>query len=133
MMTKTICITGAAGNLGSLTAQHLFDNSDYKLNLMVHNKQFDRAMKDDARVTIYKCDLNKKETIKKCLQGVDEVIHYAGILFAAQPEKFLPTTNTKYFKNLVDVAKSKAVKRITLISFHTLKEIPTLSFHPQTK
>ncbi len=116
-MTKTICITGAAGNLGSLTAQHLFDNSDCKLHLMVHKKPFCKAMKDDARVNVYKCDLNKIETLGKCLEDVDEIIHYAGILFAANPEKFLPKTNTKYFQNLVDVAKSKAIKRITLISF----------------
>ncbi len=116
-MTKTICITGSAGNLGSLTARHLFNNSDWKLNLMVHNRPFRKAMKDDARVKIYKCDLNKKETLGECLEGVDEVIHYAGILFASSPEEFLPTTNTKYFQNLVDIAKAKAVKRITLISF----------------
>lgn len=116
-MTKTICITGAAGNLGSFTAQHLFDKSNYKLNLMVHEKQLTKALKDDARVNVYKCDLNKKETLEKCLEGVDEIIHYAGVLFSANPEKFLPKTNLKYFQNLVDVAKSKSIKRLILISF----------------
>jgi nucleoside-diphosphate-sugar epimerase len=116
-MTKTICITGAAGNLGSLTAQHLFNRSDCKLNLMVHKTPFTKALKDDVRVNVIRCDLNKKETLEKCLKGVDEIIHYAGVLFAANPEKFLPKTNLKYFQNLVDVAKSNAIKRIVLISF----------------
>ncbi|MCP3929129.1 MAG: NAD(P)-dependent oxidoreductase [Bacteroidetes bacterium] len=145
-MTKTICITGSAGNLGSLTAQHLFNNSDWELNLMVHHRPFRKAMKDDARVKIYKCDLNKKETLEKCLEDVDEIIHYAGILFASNPEEFLPKTNTKYFQNLVDVAKSKAVKRIVLISFphvegytstqfpstHKMDQVP-VSIHATTR
>lgn len=116
-MTKTICITGAAGNLGSLTAQYLFENSDHRLNLMVHKTPFVKDLKNDARVNVYKCDLNKIETLGKCLEGVDEIIHYAGVLFAANPEKFLPKTNLKYFQNLIDTAKLKKVKRVILVSF----------------
>lgn len=116
-MGKTICITGAAGNLGSLTAIHLFNNTDCNLNLMIHKKPFHHEICEADRVKVFKCDLGKKESIEKCLDGVDEIIHYAGVLFSAKPEKFLPTTNIKYFQNLVDVSKEKSIKRITLISF----------------
>jgi len=114
---KTVCITGAAGNLGSLTAKHLAENCDHSLRLMIHRKQFPFPITDPKRISIHPCDLNDKNTLFEVLTGVDEIIHYAGVLFQSNPESFLPKTNTQYFRNLVEVAKQVGVKRITLISF----------------
>lgn len=113
---KNVAITGAAGNLGSLLA-HGMKDLDVNLHLMVHRKAVDESLKQRDNVNIFTVDLAKLETLTEALQDVDVVVHFAGILFKARPEKFLPVTNTQYFRNLLDVAVRQKVKRIILISF----------------
>jgi nucleoside-diphosphate-sugar epimerase len=113
---KKILITGAAGNLGGLLAEHLL-NTDLFLHLMIHKKEVKPVLKNAPNVRVFQADLNKKETLSEALKDVDTVVHFAGILFKSRPEKFLPLTNTVYFKNLLDVAVETGVKRIILISF----------------
>lgn len=116
-MTKLrIAITGAAGNLGSLLAQKL-QQEDVELNLLVHNKKVSNDLSEKKNVSVFKVDLAKEDTLFKAFNDVDTIIHFAGVLFKANPEKFLPETNTQYFKNLLNVATKQQVKRIILISF----------------
>lgn len=128
---KTICITGAAGNLGSLTASHLLAHSDHALRLMIHRKSFPFAMPDDGLAHIIQADLADPVTLDPVLEGVEEIVHYAGVLFQARPEVFLPVTNVRYFANLLAAAKRQGVKRIILISFPHV-EGPTTPEHPAT-
>lgn len=114
---KRIAITGAAGNLGGLLAQRLKDNADVELNLLMHKKDIADNLKNKKNISVFRVDLSKKETLNDALAGVDVIVHFAGILFKANPEKFLPTTNTQYFNNLLEVAVQHGVKRIILISF----------------
>ena len=113
-MNKTILITGAAGNLGGLLANHLINNN---LHLLIHKKDVAENLKNHSNIKIFRADLAKKETLQSALNDVDTVVHFAGVLFKANPEKFLPVTNTLYFSNLLDVAIEKKVKRIILVSF----------------
>ncbi|NDV94232.1 NAD(P)-dependent oxidoreductase [Dysgonomonas sp. 521] len=114
---KRIAITGAAGNLGGLLAQGLKDRADVGLNLLIHKKNVTDNLKGKKNISVFRVDLAKKETLGDALQNVDVIVHFAGILFKANPEKFLPTTNTQYFNNLLDIAVQQGVKRIILISF----------------
>ncbi|NDV66155.1 NAD-dependent epimerase/dehydratase family protein [Bacteroides sp. 224] len=130
-----ILITGAAGNLGGLLAHHLKNRN---LHLLTHRKEVNTELRNLPNIQIFKADLAKKETLSAALDGVDVVVHFAGVLFKANPEKFLPITNTHYFRNLLEVAVEKKVKRIILISFphvegETTPENPakgTLDGHP---
>ena len=125
MITKTVFITGAAGNLGGLLAEYLKSTvldvnkteSGLKLNLLIHNKDINENLKNHDKIKIFKADLSKKETLDAPFENVDVIVHFAGVLFKSNPEKFLPVTNTQYFKNLVDKAIEHKVKRIILISF----------------
>jgi nucleoside-diphosphate-sugar epimerase len=56
-------------------------------------------------------------TLESPLSGVDCIVHFAGILFEPRPEKFLPETNIRYVRNLVDAAIDAGVGRFILISF----------------
>jgi len=112
-----ILITGAAGNLGGLLAKHLCDNKQLDLHLMIHKKDVSNELKDKQNIKIFRADLARKETLMPCINDVDVVVHFAGVLFKHNPEKFLPVTNTQYFKNLLDVAIGCKVKRVILISF----------------
>ena len=114
MNNPTILITGAAGNLGGLLATYLQDRN---LHLLTHKKDVTENLKNRDNILVFKADLAKKETLYPAMKGVDTIVHFAGVLFKANPEKFLPTTNTLYFDNLLDVAIEEGVKRIILISF----------------
>lgn len=113
---KTVLITGAAGNLGGLLADYLLD-SELNLNLLIHNNEVTAKLKTAPKVKVFRADLASPDTLNSALKGVDTIVHFAGILFKHNPEKFLPTTNTVYFKNLVEKAIAHNVKRIILISF----------------
>ena len=108
---------GAAGNLGCLTAEYLLEHTTSNLNLMIHHKPLPARIADNPRVSVFKCDLASKEGLDACMTKVDVVIHYASVLFRAHPERFMPTTNTRYFENVVLAAKAAGVKRVILSSF----------------
>ncbi len=129
-MRHRVLITGAAGNLGGLLAAHLKDREP-ELHLMTHNTHVSSQLIDLSKVHVFKADLARPETLDAPLEGVDTVVHFAGVLFKAGPEKFLPVTNTVYFDNLLDAAIRHKVKRIILISFPHV-EGETSPAHPAT-
>jgi nucleoside-diphosphate-sugar epimerase len=111
-----VLITGAAGNLGSHLAKYLMkDTNGLVLKLMIHNKLLPYEIKNKAEVC--KADLMDKGSLLNACKGIDCIVHFAGLLFAPNPEKFLPTTNVVYFQNLVNAALESGVKKIILISF----------------
>ena len=112
-----ILITGAAGNLGSLLARHLFAQGVGLLRLMVFRRNVPTDLRVTGKTEIVRADLSKRESLIAAVKGVDVIIHFAGVLFKADPERFLSTTNTGYFRNLADVARENGVRRIILISF----------------
>ena len=113
---KKILITGASGNLGGLLAENL-KSKNVELNLMVHKNDISPSLKGFNNVKIFEADLAERGTLANVLRGVDTVVHFAGVLFKYNPEKFLHITNTKYFSNLLAVAVEQDVKRVILISF----------------
>ena len=117
MKQLKVAITGAAGNLGNLLAQKAYLEENVHLNLLIHNKDVAPNLKEQTNISVHKIDLANKDTLDNALNDVDVIVHFAGVLFMANPETFLPTTNTQYFQNLLDVSVEKHVKRIILISF----------------
>lgn len=126
----TLLITGAAGNLGSRFARYLAE-SGHDLRLMVHETPLPEDLSRAAGVTVVRADLARPETLSSAVRGVDVVVHFAGVLFAPGPERFLPVTNTRWFSNLVDACLEEGVSRIVLISFPHV-EGPTTVDAPAT-
>lgn len=125
-----ILITGAAGNLGSRLARHLAGRQ-HALRLMVHRTPLPRDLADAPTVTAVRADLAEPSTLSAAVAGVDVVVHFAGVLFAPRPERFLPETNTRWFSNLVDACLKASVRRVILISFPHV-EGPTSAEAPAT-
>jgi len=116
MEKKKVAITGAAGNLGSLLSYGL-QKENVDLNLLIHRKDISEELAEKQNVSVFKVDLAKEESLDDALKGVDVAVHFAGELFKSNPEKFLPETNTNYFRNLLTASVRNKVKRIILISF----------------
>ena len=111
-----VAITGAAGNLGGLLAEAMKERA-VELNLLIHRKDVADDLKGRTNVSVFRTDLAVPGSLVEALAGVDVVVHFAGVLFQANPEKFLPVTNTTYFRNLLNVAVHQRVRRVILISF----------------
>ncbi len=126
----TILITGAAGNLGSMFARHLLA-SGQPIRLMVHRTPLPADLQAAENVTLVGADLARAETLVQAVANVDVVVHFAGVLFAPRPERFLPETNTGWFANLLSACLDAKVKRVVLISFPHV-EGPTTAGHPAT-
>ena len=130
MGKQVVAITGAAGNLGSILAKGLLSD-EVELHLLWHRKPLPVSLLKSEKVRPYQVDLRDASTLEFSLKGVDTVIHFAGILFMGNPEKFLPTTNVQYFSNLLQAAKSAGVRRVILFSFPHV-EGNTTPEHPAT-
>jgi nucleoside-diphosphate-sugar epimerase len=123
-------ITGAAGNLGGLLARHLI-RGGHRLHLMYHRKPLPDDIAAAANTISIRADLADRRTLPPALNGVDVVVHFAGVLFAPRPERFLPETNTRWFSHLLDAALEAQVGRVILISFPHV-EGPTSVEQPAT-
>jgi nucleoside-diphosphate-sugar epimerase len=111
-----ILITGATGNLGSFLARRMLDGP-HRLRLLVHRKSlpFDASQYDN--VSVHRADLADPATLTEPCDGVDCVVHFAGVLFRPRPERFLAKTNVEYVKNLVNAVVRVSANKIILISF----------------
>src|SRR4249920_1103505 len=76
-------------------------------------------------------DLGVPATLPAAVSGADVIVHFAGRLFAPDPERFLPETNTRWFANLLTAALQAHVVKIILISFPHV-EGPTSVEQPAT-
>jgi nucleoside-diphosphate-sugar epimerase len=111
-----VLVTGAAGNLGTHLSRFLL-STDASLRLLVHRKPPAPDLLRQPRVSVVRGDLSEPESLVPACQGIDCVVHLAGVLFQPNPARFLPVTNTLYAKNMVDAAIGAGVRRFILVSF----------------
>ena len=123
-------ITGAAGNMGTLLSRHLAGRVP-RLRLMYHRTPLAADVMGADGVEPVQADLGDRRTLSAAVEGVDVVVHFAGVLFAPRPDRFLPVTNVKWFDNLLDAALRASVGKVLLASFPQV-EGPTSFDHPAT-
>lgn len=111
-----ILITGASGNLGSRVARHLLC-SPHRLHLALHKSPLPSDLSKHERVSVRRVDLAQPDTLLQACTGIDCIVHFAGVLFAPLPGRFLPRTNVGYVRNLVEAAKRAGVRKFILASF----------------
>lgn len=114
--SPTFLITGAAGNLGGMLARHLV-GTGVRLRLMVHRSPLAEDLEGAPDVEVVRANLADPAALDPAVRGADAVVHFAGVLFAPRPERFLPVTNTVWCGNLVRACIERGVSRFVLISF----------------
>lgn len=128
MSEGPVLITGAAGNLGSHLARHL-SNLGVQLRLMVHHTPLPVDLRPQRGIEVVEADLGRPETLAPAVVGVRSIVHFAGVLFEPNPERFLHRTNTEYVANLAAASARAGVDRFMLVSFPHV-EGPTTSDNP---
>ena len=111
-----ILITGSAGNLGSFLARDQL-SSPHQLRLMIHRRDLSFRIDGAPNAAVCRADLGNPATLTDACRGIDCIVHFAGVLFAPRPERFLPRTNLGYVQNLVAAASAAGVGKFILISF----------------
>jgi nucleoside-diphosphate-sugar epimerase len=111
-----ILITGAAGNLGSFLAREML-TGPHQLRLLIHRRELPFSVSDAPNASVVRADLAESTTLPEVCRDIDCIVHFAGVLFAPHPEKFLPQTNLGYVQNLIAAAQSARVRKFILISF----------------
>ena len=111
-----VLITGAAGNLGSNLARHLL-GGPHQLRLLIHRQALPWDVSAFPNASVWRANLGDPGTLSGLCQDIDAIVHFAGVLFAPRPEKFLPKTNLGYVQNLVAAALAAGVQKFILISF----------------
>ncbi|MEU1804025.1 NAD(P)-dependent oxidoreductase [Streptomyces sp. NPDC019937] len=104
---RTILLTGAAGGMGTLMRE-LLPPYGYELRLL------DVAPMPDAPDAII-ADLADKDALRQAVEGVDAIIHLAGISLEASFEKIL-AANIQGTYNLYEAAREAGVRRIVFAS-----------------
>ena len=84
-------------------ARHLL-SSPHQLHLALHNSPLPSDLTGHPNVSVRRVDLAEPQSLPQACAGIDCIVHFAGVLFAPLPERFLPKTNVGYVKNLVEAA-----------------------------
>ena len=119
-----ILITGGAGFLGINLIRYLFERGHEILSLDVADFNYP-DMKD--KITVIKGDIRNRETVKKALEGVDQVIHTAMALPLYEENEIL-TTGIDGTKILLEESLAQNVDRFIHISSTAVYGIP--DHHP---
>jgi nucleoside-diphosphate-sugar epimerase len=116
--------------MGTFLSRHLAGRIP-RLRLMYHRTPLAGDVLEAGGVEAVRADLGDPRTIPPAVQGVDVVVHFAGVLFAPRPSRFLPVTNVKWFEDLLDAALAAGVRKVILVSFPQV-EGPTTFERPAT-
>ena len=115
-----ILLTGASGFLGSHIAEQL-DQQGADVRALVRPTSDTRFLEGLAHVTLLSGALGDKDSLLAATEGVDGIIHTAGLVKARRPGDF-HRTNGQGTANLLDAAKRNApgIERFVLVSSLTV-------------
>ena len=121
-MPKTVLLTGAFGNIGCFTLRELLAQG---YNIVAFDKDSPVSRKtckpflNNGKIKVIWGDITKQEDVERAMQGVDAVIHLAGI-FPPTSENFpklseaINVNGTRFIINAME--KSATAKRLVFAS-----------------
>lgn len=119
---KRILITGAGGWLGSELTERLLEEGNEIIAFVLFSSKKLNQLKDkyDSLLEIVEGDICNKDTVNKCLEGIDEVYHLAAKVHSlpknkADEDEFF-RINTKATEQLFELCIIHSVKRVIFYS-----------------
>ncbi len=111
-----VLLTGASGFLGSHIAEQL-DQQGADVRALVRSTSDTRFLERLGHVTLLTGSMSDRDSLIAATEGVDGIIHAAGLVKARGPAEFY-RTNEQGTVNLLDAAKrnAPAIQRFVLVS-----------------
>lgn len=110
-----VLLTGGSGFLGSYVAEQL-SAQGHVVRALVRPRSDKRALEKLQGVEFVPGAIEDRASLSPAVEGVDAVVHVAGIVKARRPADFF-TVNTQGTKNLLDAALARGgVRRFVYVS-----------------
>jgi nucleoside-diphosphate-sugar epimerase len=109
-----VLVTGASGFLGGHVAELLSKRGD-RVRALVRTTSNRRHLEGLANVELFEGSVEQAERVREAVEGVDAVVHSAGLVKARNPDEFF-AVNVGGTANLVEAARGRALKRFVLVS-----------------
>lgn len=112
--TKTVLVTGAAGELGSRLVRRLRQDHWSVRGLVLPNDPL-RSRLDGSGCEIVEGDVRDSRALQTAVQGVDTVFHVAAVILATDPV-VLDSVNHRGTANVVEAAALAGVRHFIYVS-----------------
>ena len=113
-----IFVTGGGGLLGHHAIQELLDRGDRVRVLALPGE--DVSWLEDRGVVVHRGDIRDPESLKTPMQGVDGVLHLAGMMGMWRPLEDYRAVNVTGTENVCRAALAQSVHRLVHISSWTV-------------
>lgn len=110
-----ILITGATGFIGGSLAKKLAGNTDYSIVVTGRSASINERF-ENYSIKVIQGDLEKQALTEQAMQGVDVVVHCAGLAGTWGEYDDYYRANVLVTKNLISAAQKNEVKRFINIS-----------------
>lgn len=126
-MTIRVAVTGATGHLGAATVRHLLAHGIEVRAL--HHPESDLKTLEEIAAEPFAADILEPEQLRCAFDGVDAVVHLAGLISIDGDRDGLVTrTNVEGARNVAEACLAAGVRKLVHISsIHAFKPSPQLS------
>jgi nucleoside-diphosphate-sugar epimerase len=109
-----VLVTGASGFLGGHVAE-LLSQRGHRVRALVRKTSDRKHLGTLANVELFEGSVEEVERVREAVDGVDAVVHAAGLVKARDPDEFF-TVNVGGTSNLVQAARGRGLKRFVFVS-----------------
>lgn len=109
-----VLVTGGSGFLGSWVCERLVERGD-AVRALVRKSSNRKFLQSLSGVELCEGGVEEAGAVDKAIEGVDAVVHCAGLVKARNEDEF-KTTNVEGTRNIADSSRKHRVKRLVLVS-----------------